>query len=105
MLARLRDQRRDEPADAVLQTAARGDHLLQRLIEQVERMAYTGKEKRLFIIIIFIDHTHTDAGFFCHVRNGRRLKAAACKLFNPGLQDCFQRRLIQFLIHTASRLT
>ena len=54
MLARLRDQRRDEPTDAVLQTAARGDHLLQRLIEQVERMAYTGKEKRFFIIIIFI---------------------------------------------------
>ena len=91
--------------DALLHAAARSDNLVQRPIEQIKRMPHTGKEKRLFILIILIDHAHADAGLFSYTRNGRGLKAAAGKFLDPGFQDRIQRRLIQFLVHTFSHLT
>lgn len=99
MRARLTDEREDEAADARFERAAACGGLLQRCVEQLERMAHAGQKQRVLVAEIFIDDADAHARARCDRGDGRRLKAAAGKFRDPGLQNCGQRGLVQFSIH------
>ena len=101
--ARLADERENEPLHPRLQRPAARGGLLQRRVQQLERVPHAGEEKRVLIAKIFINHADAHACALRDRHDRRGLKPAAGKFRDPRLQNRPQRRLIQLPIHKTPR--